>query len=189
MRVTGLTVTVLALGAGCSFDAPASSTPDAADVVTDAGPIVTDAKPPDGPAVLPDAAAKVCASAYVTVPAAQTLSKYRRVQVPATWTTAKAACEADGGHLVIPETPTEAVAVYTFLDPLDSSPYYWAGISDPELDGQWTTVTGQPFATVPWGSDDPDQRTGEVVILVGSTGAFYDWYPTGSQEYVCECSP
>ncbi|MDQ3367505.1 MAG: C-type lectin domain-containing protein [Myxococcota bacterium] len=188
MRVTGITVVVLALGAGCSFEAPASGTPDGARMPDDAGPTLLDAAA-DAAVVPPDAVVKICAPAYVTVPAAQTLSKYRRVQVQTTWTIARAGCQADGGHLVIPETATEAVAVYAFLDPLNSSPYYWAGITDPELDGQWTTVTGQPFANIPWGSDDPDQRTGEVVILVGSSGAFYDWFPTGSQEYVCECSP
>lgn len=154
--------------------------PDARDVVSpDAVP---DAKPDAPPP-------KVCASAYVAVPAAGTQSKYRRNQAQTPWLTAKADCASDGGHLVIPETTTEAIAVYAFIDPLDSSPYFWAGISDPELDGQWTTVTSVPFTAMVWGDNDPDQRTGEIYAIVDSSGNYYDWFDDGSQEYACECTP
>lgn len=178
-----LGVLCLFVGA-CGFDArlPASGQhePDAsrepdAEVAT-----------PDAPT---DAPAKVCAAAYVALPAAQTASKYRRVQVQTEWLIAKADCESDGGHLAIPETQTEALAIHAFVDPLDSSPYFWAGISDPEQDGQWTTVTGVPFTAMVWGDNDPDQRTGEIYAIVYSDGTYYDWFDYGTQEYACECEP
>ena len=151
-------------------DAPAGVTADAA----------PDAKP--------DAATpKVCAAAYVAV--SGMASKYRRNQAQTPWLTAKADCASDGGHLAIPNTTAEAMAIHAFIDPLDSSPYFWAGISDPEQDGQWTTVTGAPFTQMVWGDNDPDQREGEIYAIVYSDGSYYDWFDDGAQEYACECEP
>lgn len=149
------------------------------------------AQPPDAsPDAAPDAPPmKMCAAAYVTVPNTQNQSKYRRVQVQTAWLDAKADCESDGGHLVVPETTAEAMAVHAFVDPLDSSPYFWAGITDPELDGTWKTVMDTPFTALVWGSGDPDQRVGEIYAIVFSNGNFYDWFDYGTQEYACECEP
>jgi hypothetical protein len=149
-------------------------------------------KPPDAstPTPMPDGPpAKVCAPAYQSVPATQTQSKYRRVQVQTEWLTAKADCESDGGHIVVPETATEAIAIHAFVDPLDTSPYFWAGILDPEQDAQWVTVDGKPFTIPAWGSGDPDQREGEIYAIVFSNGNYYDWFDYGTQEYACECEP
>jgi hypothetical protein len=175
----------MALFCACSFDAklPPSGNfegPDASES--------PDAAKPDAP--MPDAPpAKVCASSYVAVPAAQTQSRYRRVQVQTAWLDAKADCASDGGHLIIPETATEALAIHAFVDPLDSSPYFWAGISDPEQDAQWITVTGVPFTAMVWGDNDPDQRLGEIYAIVYADGTYYDWFDYGEQEYACECTP
>jgi len=54
----------------------------------------------------------------VAVPAAQTQSKYRRNQAQTPWLTAKADCASDGGHLVIPETATEAIAECSAATPV-----------------------------------------------------------------------
>jgi hypothetical protein len=166
----------------CSFETQVPppgnfATPDAPQT-PDAAPVTPDAPP-----------AQVCAAAYVSVPAAQTQSKYRRVQVQTPWLSAKANCAADGGHLVVPNTPTEATAIFAFIDPLDTSPYYWAGISDPEQDGQWMTVMGSPFTVPAWGANNPQQRVGEIYAIVYSDGSYFDWFDDGSQEYACECEP
>ncbi|HLL25496.1 MAG TPA: C-type lectin domain-containing protein [Kofleriaceae bacterium] len=175
---------VLVFLGACGFETQLSPARDLDAAPPSDARLTTDAPPPtDAP--LP----KVCAAAYVTVMGAGTTSKYRRVQTPSLWTVGKANCEADGGHLVIPETTTEAIAVGAFLDPLDSDPYYWAGILDPQLDGTWTTVTNQPFPTITWGGGDPDKRPGEIYMLVRTTGAFYDWFSDAKQEFVCECTP
>lgn len=190
MRMGALCVVLV----GCSFEAPLG-TPHTPGVVVD-GSVEIDATPPpppppDAAPPPPDAFVKICPPAYVTVAAAQTTSKYRRVQVQRLWQTAKNDCESDGGHLVIPETTAEATAIYTFVNPLLSSPYYWAGVSDPELDDTWVTVTGQPFpiADMSWGTNQPNQNAGEIHLLVGSGAKLYDWYDDGTQEYACECTP
>jgi hypothetical protein len=172
--------------AGCAFEAKVANTND--QFGFDASTQSPDARP-DARSPTPDAFVKLCAAAYVAVPATQTASKYRRVQVQTLWATAKTDCESDGGHIVVPETATEAIAIHAFVDPLNTSPYFWAGITDPELDGQWTTVMGQPFPAIPWGMGDPDQRTGEIYVIVYSDGKFYDWFDYGTQEYACECEP
>ena len=179
-----LGVLCLFVGA-CGFEA---QVPPAGNFSTPDGPTPPDAaQPVDAP---PDAPPpKVCAPAYTALPAAGTSSKYRRVQVQTRWTVAKADCESDGGHLAIPETRAEALAIHAFVDPLDTSPYFWAGISDANQDGQWVTVTGVPFTSIPWGDDDPDQRAGEIYAIVYSDGTFFDWFDYGEQEYACECSP
>jgi hypothetical protein len=171
----------------CSFETKLApmQTPDA-----DADLEPVDARPdapPDPPP--PPPPPKVCAAAYQTVANAGTQSKYRRVQVQTPWLTAKADCESDGGHLVVPETKTEGMAIHAFVDPLDTSPYFWAGVTDPELDGTWVTVMGTPFTIPGWGTDDPDQREGEIYAIVYSSGNFYDWFDDGEQEYACECEP
>jgi hypothetical protein len=156
--------------ADASFSQPVDARPDAA-------------APSDTPP------AKVCAAAYQTVANTGTQSKYRRVQVQTQWLVAKADCETDGGHLVVPETKAEAMAVHAFVDPLDTSPYFWAGVKDPERDGTWVTVMGTPFTIPGWGAGDPDQRAGEIYAIVYSNGNFYDWFDDGEQEYACECEP
>lgn len=171
-------------GIGCSFEASVSPPSTAVDGSTTL-PMIDAGRD----AYVPDTFVKVCAAAYASVPAAQTTSKYRRVQVQRTWTAAKADCESDGGHLAIPETAVEAIALHAYVDPLDSSPYIWVGILDPELDGTWVTVTGQPFSAISWGTGDPDQRAGEIYSLVFSDGKFFDWFDYGTQEYACECAP
>ena len=149
----------------------------------DAGVAIDARVEPDGPPP------HVCAAAYAAVPTTQTQSKYRRNQVQTAWLTAKADCESDGGHLAIPETTAEAMAIHAFIDPLDTSPYFWAGISDANQDGQWTTVTGVPFTALAWGENDPDQRPGEIYAIVYSDGKYFDWFDYGTQEYACECEP
>src|SRR5688572_21342668 len=168
MRRMRFGVMALTLSA-CGFEAqiPASGNfmqPDAAPQPMPDAPSTTTM--PDAPPV------KVCAPAYAPLAAAGTQSKYRRVQVQTAWLTAKADCESDGGHLAIPETAAEATAIFALIDPLDTSPYFWAGISDANQDGQWVTVTGQPFTNLNWGSNDPDQRTGEIYAIVFSDATF-----------------
>ena len=125
---------------------------------------------------------------YQTVSNAPAASRYRRVNALTTWTAARDNCTTDGGYLVIPETPTEAIAVYNFVNPDSDSPFYWAGASDPQLDGTWVTVLNQAF-TPPFAGGQPNQRDGEIYLLVASSGRFFDWFDTGTQEYACECQP
>jgi hypothetical protein len=183
----------LALVAGCSFSGSArpggsdsgevgghqggdAATPDAARTVDAAIDAPPDA-PPDAPHTCPGyvAASSGGSSSY---------KKYAGMN----WAAAKSKCQSDGAHLVIPETNAEARAVFTFVNPANNSPYYWAGVSDPEFDGTWTTVLGQPFTPSPWGASQPTHNTGEIYLLVDSAGQFYDFHDA-PQEFACECEP
>ena len=116
-------------------------------------------------------------------------SRYRKVNTLTTWAGADADCTSDGGYLVIPNTAGEASAIGTFVNPAGTSPYYWAGIEDPERDGTWTTVLGATQTFLPWAPGQPNGRLGEIYVLVEDNGRFWDWYDDGAQEYACECNP
>ena len=116
-------------------------------------------------------------------------SRYRKVNTLTTWAGADADCTSDGGYLVIPGSMGEAVAIGTFVNPASTSPFYWAGIEDPERDGTWTTVLGATQTYLPWTPAQPNGRLGEIYVLVEDNGRFWDWYDNGAQEYACECNP
>ena len=126
---------------------------------------------------------------YQAVTGASVTSRYRKVNTLTTWAGASSNCTSDGGFLIIPETPAEAVAIHSFVAPDADSPFYWAGISDTNLDGTWITVLGQTFANPPFASTQPNQRPGEFYILVASNGQFYDYFNNAAQEFACECVP
>lgn len=176
---------------GCGFDAGTSAPGDGSAPV-DAPPGTVD--PDAAPNAIPDAAPdggtppRSCGAAYVALPAAGTSSTYRKVNTSNSWPNARGICAADDAYLVIPETPTEALAVGAFVAPRAGSPYYWAGIS--RVNTTWTTVLGAAFANPPWGTDQPNQRQGEIYVLVqASNGTFWDYFDNGSQEFACECAP
>ena len=180
---------------GCGFQV--AGTPG--DGVAGGDAAVGDATPGDGPGpdgapptpdAPPDAPApRVCGAAYVAVPAASTMSTYRKNNTGAGWTAARSSCQADGADLIIPETPAEATAVFAFVAPASNSPYYWIGVADPENDGSWTTVLGQLVAFPPWGPMQPTNAGGDDSVLAGSTGRWYDWGSGAPQEFACECPP
>lgn len=130
-----------------------------------------------------------CGTGYVAVAGSGTLSTYRKYTTYTTWQTAKATCEQATAHLVIPETTAEAIAVYDFISPANNSPFYWAGIEDADNNNVWMTVLGTPFVNPPWAQGQPSNGTGEIYILVGSSGLFYDYLSNAVQEYACECAP
>lgn len=166
---------------------------DAPGTVSDAPPTMIDATPPpiDAPMPIIDAAPPPhdCGPGYVTVAGSGTLSKYKKVNALTTWPAAKAACANDTAYLMIPETLAEGMAVFGYVDPANNSPFYWAGIEDPNNDNVWTTVLGQTFANPPFQQGQPSNGPGEIYILVGANGRFYDWVSNGTQEYACECAP
>jgi len=190
--VRALVISVTITGCGFSASAPTGG-PAAIDASPGGGtPSPTDAPKPaiDAPMLAIDApAVHDCGASYMTIPNSGTSSKYRKVNTLTTWPTAKAACAADTAYLVIPETLAEGMAVFTFVDPGNNSPFYWAGIEDPNNDNVWTSVLGQTFTSPPFQTGQPTNASDESYILVGSNGRFYDWHDYGTQEYACECAP
>jgi hypothetical protein len=179
--LTGCGFTTQSSGGQPSNDASDTPLIDAAIPILDAPMQMIDAPPPPVP--------HDCGGGYVTLGNSGTQSKYKKVNQLTTWTTAKAACANDTAYLVIPETLAEGIAVFTYVNPNNNSPYYWAGIEDPNNDSIWTTVLGTTFANPPFQSGQPSNNSGEIYILVGSNGRFYDWRQDGTQEYACECAP
>lgn len=185
LRVASMVVLV-----GCGFQI--AGTPGDGAASDDAAP--GDGPRADGPPAPPDAppdapAPRVCGAAYVAVAGAGTTSTYRKDNAGAAWTTARTSCMADGAHLMIPETLTEAMAVYAFVAPAADSPFYWIGVADPENDGSWTTVLGQLVASPPWATSQPTNAGGDDSVLVAATGRWYDYDNDAPQEYACECPP
>lgn len=181
----------VALG-GCGFhgapgggDQPIDAAASSDGSLVDAPPNTVDA--PLQPDASPDAPPlpNSCGAGYATVAGAGT-STYRRVNTPATWDTATVDCADDGNgaHLVIPKDKAEALLIYNFVEPDSGSPYFRAGIEDMNDDGTWTTVLGTTYANPPWAPSEPDD---DDCVLIGSTGAFYDYSCNALQEYACEC--
>lgn len=83
---------------------------------------------------------------------------------------------------------TRRPAIYNCGNPASNSPYYRGGAADLQLDGTWVSVLGQPFSPA-FAAGQPNQRDGEIHLLVASSGRFYDWFDTGTQEFACECQP
>ncbi|MCX5741294.1 MAG: C-type lectin domain-containing protein [Proteobacteria bacterium] len=183
----GIWLVVVSTVGACSFhgagvpaiDATVDpSNGDGAQVVD--GRVVDSAAPPDAP--VPHS----CGAGYVSLAGAQTTSTYKAFG-GALWQAAKARCESDTAHLVIPETTAEAVAVYNLIDPATASPYYWAGISDQQHTNTWVTVFDQPISPH-WGPGQPNLRPIDTYVLVSSNGDMFDWNDAG-QEFACECAP
>ena len=176
---------------GATIDAAAIDARITDAAAIDAPPPI-DARPIDAPPPIDarpiDAPPPRCVG-YQVVTGAPATSRYRKVNTLTTWAGADADCTSDGGYLVIPGSMSEAVAIGTFVNPAGTSPYYWAGIEDPERDGVWTTVLGATQTYLPWAPAQPNARAGEIYVLVEDNGRFWDWYDDGTQEYACECNP
>ena len=101
-----------------------------------------------------------------------------------TWTAAKAACEALGGHLA---TSTSADK-NTFLTTLTTSEA-WLGGTDKAEEGVWQWVTGETWNYTNWASGEPTNYNGVqdyLVINHISTGLWDDVADTETHGYICE---
>ncbi len=73
-----------------------------------------------------------------------------------TWTQAKEACEAVGGHLATITSAEEQQAVTEYLTELRSRSGYWLGATDQEKEGEWRWVTGENWSYENWDEAQPD---------------------------------
>lgn len=78
--------------------------------------------------------------------------------VSTTWSEARAACEALGGHLV---TVTSAEEEEAFLERIiqeaGSRKNYWMGAYAPASDNVFEWITGEAFTYTKWAADQPDR--------------------------------
>lgn len=62
-----------------------------------------------------------------------------------TWAQAEAACQAAGGHLVTIGSAAEQASVLALVQPTcGSSPYFWIGITDQDVEGTFVWAWGDP---------------------------------------------
>lgn len=116
---------------------------------------------------------------------------YKAFKEKVTWPSAKALCEAKGGHLAVVNSPGVQAFLETFLeDPV------WIGAYNPTgvLSG-WTWITGQPWTYANWGAGQPDYMSGTdnrepyAQIGIGANfngGKWNNWAETSTCYYICE---
>lgn len=177
-------VLLLLAFAGCGFEVTGGSSVVDGPATSSDAPVGDALPPPD--ARLPDARPLHVCAGYVTVAGTGTASTYKKFNLGTAWPVAKARCQQDTAHLVIPETVAEATAIHTFVNPSANSPYYWAGLV--RTNGGVVDVFGAAFVDPPWASNQPNDGPADPV-LVDADGKFYDYPSSAAQEFACECAP
>ena len=109
-------------------------------------------------------------------------SKYEFYTAAVTWKTAKAICEAKGGHLVIINNSDENTFVNNF-----AQTDIWMGITDNQKEGQWVDVFGKAIPYSNWADTQPDnhymcENYGELY----KNGTWNDHKNFAKLAFVCE---
>jgi flagellin len=94
---------------------------------------------------------------------------------PITWTAAKAAAEAAGGHLATITSPGEQNLIAAQLGGTISQ-NVWLGATDEVTEGEFKWVTGEAFLYTNWLSGQPDNSSNEdyVDMVAGSNAEWND---------------
>lgn len=120
-----------------------------------------------------------------------------------TWEEANAFCEEQGGHLVTITSADEQDAIYQYAKQFDVHSDIWIGISDAEVEGDWSHwITGEEVTFTNWGTGEPDNYQGieqdyGVICMEHKSGSGYDVQPgqwddiaengeTASGFFICE---
>ena len=120
-----------------------------------------------------------------------------------TWEEAKAFCEEQGGHLVTITSADEQDAIYQYAKQFDVHSDIWIGISDVEVEGDWSHwITGEEVTFTNWGTGEPDnyqdiEQDYGVICMEHKSGSGYDVQPgqwddiaangeTASGFFICE---
>lgn len=119
------------------------------------------------------------------------------------WEEANAFCEEQGGHLVTITSADEQDAIYQYAKQFDVHSDIWIGISDAEVEGDWSHwITGEEVTFTNWGTGEPDNYQGieqdyGVICMEHKSGSGYDVQPgqwddiaengeTASGFFICE---
>ena len=105
---------------------------------------------------------------------------YYRSTGSMTWTNAKAACEAMGGHLVTVTTAAENNFIFNLW------PSGWIGLTDEAVEGQWRWVTGEPYSYYSWNPGEPNNSNNEDYIQFVGGGRWNDLNNSSALPYVLE---
>lgn len=142
-----------------------------------------DAPPNQQPADASSADAAPCPPDYLHF--AQTGSCYRGVDVGTPWLDAEAACEYDGGHLVVINSEEEIDVVHLVLPTMS-----WIGLTDHVHEGTFRWLTGDAvdaFGVTPWQEEEPNDGGGvQDCTTLDTQGLWRDRDCRSLHSYVCE---
>jgi len=109
---------------------------------------------------------------------------YYRSTGSAFWLTAKANCDAMGGHLVTVTTSAENNFIYNLW------PSGWIGLTDEVTEGTWKWVTGETYSYTSWNPGEPNNAGNEdYVIVTTSSWTLYKTAYTNSSGYYSFSEP
>ena len=178
------------LTAACSFT-PAGDAPGddvAADAPDGDAPPARDARDVDAAIdARPVDAPPPCPATYT--------AGYRSITTAVSWRDAERDCEDDAPgltHLVVIDDATELVTVNGLVS-ASSVGDAWVGVvRDPaatQAEWRWRWVTGGTASFLPWEADQPDNASGNqlVVVLIAGSGQLRDIDISQVRNAVCEC--
>lgn len=105
---------------------------------------------------------------------------YYRSTGSAFWLTAKANCEAMGGHLVTVTTAAENSFIFGLW------PSGWIGLTDEVNEGVWRWVTGETYSYTSWNGGEPNNAGNEDYVQFVGGGKWNDLPNAVSLPYVIE---
>lgn len=110
---------------------------------------------------------------------------YQRFDTGMSWTSAKAFCETKGAHLATVTSQAEHDFIANSFAPRD----LWLGASDAASEGNWTWVTGEPWAFTNWYPGEPNNFGGVENYLVTDTSVLKKWndVPNAGDNFVPLC--
>ncbi len=110
-------------------------------------------------------------------------SKYYCSREPATWNDAQAHAESYGGYLAVINTQAENDLLSSFLVTQSA----FIGLSDQDVEGNFTWVNGDPVTFSKWYPGQPnDYGIGQDCVELLPTGQWNDQYCHKAQEYIME---
>jgi len=105
---------------------------------------------------------------------------YYRSTGSAFWLTAKANCEAMGGHLVTVTSSAENNFIFNLW------PSGWIGLTDEVTEGVWRWVTGEPYSYSSWNAGEPNNVGNEDYVQFVGSGRWNDLPNNQALPYVLE---
>ncbi|KAK7864237.1 hypothetical protein R5R35_009507 [Gryllus longicercus] len=136
----------------------------------------------------PDAPSRVLPPGYRNLTAAG-LGLYKVHWEWLTWFSAKAACEREGGDLVVINSQAEATMIQTLMNTYGGINYFHVGFLDVTADGTYITVLGEPLSISGynvWASGEPSQVGRENCGALHKVNGLSDVLCKRELPFVCE---
>lgn len=105
---------------------------------------------------------------------------YYRSTGTATWTGARDACAAMGGHLVTVTSAAENNFIYNLW------PSGWIGLTDEAVEGQFRWITGEAYSYTSWNGGEPNNAGDEDYVQFVGAGRWNDLPNNQYLPYVLE---